>query len=144
MVAGIAVGRFLIPYSTCRGEPYTDTRLRFIRSRTTVSLPLAIGAERDNPCSRSTVVVDSNRSIILPGNACMRLLPLLLACVLSIGASTASAQEPSRPSDVSFFETKVRPLLMAHCYSCHSQDAEKLKGDLRLDRLSSDFADDAG
>ncbi len=34
---------------------------------------------------------------------------------------------------VEFFESHVRPLLVAKCYECHSADAKKLKGDLRLD-----------
>ena len=32
-----------------------------------------------------------------------------------------------------FFEKKIRPVLVTHCYSCHSADAEKLKGGLALD-----------
>src|SRR5262245_17112618 len=32
-----------------------------------------------------------------------------------------------------FFETKVRPALAEHCYSCHSQKAKKVKGGLLLD-----------
>ena len=35
-----------------------------------------------------------------------------------------------------FFEKKIRPTLVEHCYKCHSAEAEKkgeLKGDLRLD-----------
>ena len=35
-----------------------------------------------------------------------------------------------------FFEKKIRPALVEHCYKCHSAEAEKkgeLKGDLRLD-----------
>src|SRR5581483_10141730 len=32
-----------------------------------------------------------------------------------------------------FFEKHIRPLLVRHCYSCHSAEAEKLKGSLRLD-----------
>jgi hypothetical protein len=35
--------------------------------------------------------------------------------------------------DVAFFEKKIRPVLVAHCYPCHSAEAEKLKGGLRLD-----------
>ncbi|MDB6024882.1 MAG: Protein of unknown function (DUF1553)/Protein of unknown function (DUF1549)/Planctomycete [Verrucomicrobiales bacterium] len=35
--------------------------------------------------------------------------------------------------DFSFFETKIRPVLVEHCYKCHSAEAEKLKGKLRLD-----------
>ncbi len=34
---------------------------------------------------------------------------------------------------VEFFETKVRPVLVEHCHECHSHDAKKLKGGLRLD-----------
>ncbi len=32
-----------------------------------------------------------------------------------------------------FFEQKIRPVLVEHCYSCHSAEAEKLKGNLHLD-----------
>jgi hypothetical protein len=32
-----------------------------------------------------------------------------------------------------FFEKKIRPLFVEHCYKCHSRDAEKLKGGLLLD-----------
>src|SRR5437016_10550092 len=35
--------------------------------------------------------------------------------------------------DAEFFETKIRPLLVDHCYKCHSTHAEKLKGGLLLD-----------
>src|SRR5688572_11019864 len=34
---------------------------------------------------------------------------------------------------VEFFEKKIRPLLVEHCYKCHSAESEKLKGGLRLD-----------
>lgn len=32
-----------------------------------------------------------------------------------------------------FFEKKIRPVLVEHCYVCHSTGAKKLKGGLRLD-----------
>ncbi len=35
---------------------------------------------------------------------------------------------------MAFFENKVRPLLVKHCYECHSQEAGKRKGGLLLDR----------
>lgn len=35
--------------------------------------------------------------------------------------------------DIAFFEQKVRPVLVEHCYSCHSAEAKKLKGNLYLD-----------
>ncbi|MGV3483541.1 MAG: DUF1553 domain-containing protein [Planctomycetaceae bacterium] len=34
---------------------------------------------------------------------------------------------------VAFFEQKIRPVLVKHCYACHSSDAETLKGNLLLD-----------
>ena len=36
-------------------------------------------------------------------------------------------------ADVAFFEQKIRPVLVEHCYSCHSADATKLKANLYLD-----------
>ena len=37
------------------------------------------------------------------------------------------------PKQVKFFETKIRPVLVQHCYKCHSAKAGKTKGDLALD-----------
>jgi mono/diheme cytochrome c family protein len=37
------------------------------------------------------------------------------------------------PAGVAFFEQKIRPVLVEHCYSCHSAEAKKLKGNLYLD-----------
>ncbi len=50
------------------------------------------------------------------------------------GVLTASASEPDRASS-DFFETKVRPVLVEHCYACHSSQAKKLKGGLLLDTI---------
>src|SRR5256885_13610335 len=35
--------------------------------------------------------------------------------------------------DVDFFERKIRPVLVEHCYACHSTQAKKHKGGLLLD-----------
>ncbi len=35
--------------------------------------------------------------------------------------------------DVEFFETRIRPVLVRHCYECHSAAAAELKGGLRVD-----------
>ena len=51
------------------------------------------------------------------------------------GALTAThlpAAELSK-SDQTFFETKIRPLLVERCYQCHSHQSEKLRGGLLLD-----------
>src|SRR5437870_4030264 len=41
-----------------------------------------------------------------------------------------------RADDAEFFEKKIRPLFVEHCYECHSKDAKKLKGGLRVDGRS--------
>jgi len=47
-------------------------------------------------------------------------------------AAAATAQKgTAAPADFDFFEAKIRPLLAAHCYACHSDAAQE--GDLRLD-----------
>src|SRR5262249_7359713 len=52
----------------------------------------------------------------------------LVVLTVLVLAGPASADEGN-----DFFEKRIRPLLVEHCYSCHSADAKKLKGDLRLD-----------
>lgn len=55
---------------------------------------------------------------------------LLLTSLWSL--STLNAEDLS-PEDVTFFENKIRPVLVKHCYECHSADSEELGGGLRLD-----------
>ena len=37
------------------------------------------------------------------------------------------------PEQLAFFENKIRPLLIEHCYSCHSAEADEVAGGLLLD-----------
>jgi mono/diheme cytochrome c family protein len=50
--------------------------------------------------------------------------------ILLLASSSALAADPA---GITFFEQKVRPVLVEHCYSCHSAEAKKLKGNLYLD-----------
>ena len=55
-------------------------------------------------------------------------------CLLSIGK--AEGEQSFSAQDLQFFETKIRPVLVNRCYSCHSSaaaDSNKLKGGLRVD-----------
>lgn len=68
-----------------------------------------------------------------------------VALLLTVGALwgarvAASPDGPATARDAEY-EAQVRPFLARHCLACHG--AEKPKGDLRLDRLAPDFADDA-
>lgn len=63
---------------------------------------------------------------------------LLLLCVLAFGSSLAgrSAQAVEtewKPEQLEFFEREVRPLLIEHCYECHSVDAKRVEASLLLD-----------
>jgi len=55
--------------------------------------------------------------------------------LLSVGWTPlllSAADGPSK-QQVAFFEKHIRPVLVGHCYQCHSADAEELQGGLRLD-----------
>ena len=55
------------------------------------------------------------------------------AILLGSLAVGAVAAEIGETNGIEFFETRVRPVLVEHCYECHSAEAKKLKGGLRLD-----------
>eukprot|EP00913_Durusdinium_trenchii_P028327 g26555.t1 len=46
---------------------------------------------------------------------------------------TAKKQPVFAKADLEFFESKVRPLLKARCYQCHSGESKEIKAGLRLD-----------
>lgn len=50
-------------------------------------------------------------------------------------AKPADAQPAREPTadELAFFESKVRPVLAAKCYDCHSANSKKLKAGLRVD-----------
>jgi hypothetical protein len=54
----------------------------------------------------------------------MRSIWLLTALLLACAA---------RAEDFEFFENRIRPVLVDHCYKCHSAGSEKVKGGLLLD-----------
>lgn len=62
----------------------------------------------------------------------------LFYSAILVGAcgSTALSMPIGKMSGTEYFESKVRPLLVKHCYECHSEEAGKQKGSLLLDRES--------
>ncbi|MGZ0169595.1 MAG: DUF1553 domain-containing protein, partial [Planctomycetales bacterium] len=71
-------------------------------------------------------------------------LPVLIRLVLVVaafpvaiaGSRVTLAADPATsftPEQIEFFETKIRPLLVERCFSCHSAKAEKLKAGLYMD-----------
>ncbi|MEZ6061063.1 MAG: DUF1553 domain-containing protein [Planctomycetaceae bacterium] len=55
-------------------------------------------------------------------------LTLLTALIAAVPADLRAADER-----IEFFEKKIRPVLVKHCYSCHAADAENIRGGLLLD-----------
>ena len=63
------------------------------------------------------------------------LLPAHVA-IFAVALASAVAEESPDRSGLEFFEAKIRPVLAAKCYECHSAEAaagNKLKGKLLLD-----------
>ncbi|MBN72010.1 MAG: hypothetical protein CME32_22355 [Gimesia sp.] len=54
---------------------------------------------------------------------------LFLALPLALSAADADSDQ----AGLDFFEKKIRPVLIKHCYECHSAESKNLKGSLLLD-----------
>ncbi|MFT4688601.1 MAG: hypothetical protein ACI9OD_000799 [Limisphaerales bacterium] len=66
---------------------------------------------------------------------------ILVAGLLAPFPNSATAQS----AGLELFEKQIRPLLVEHCYECHSQTSKNLKGGLRLDsRLGWERGGDSG
>ena len=50
-----------------------------------------------------------------------------------LGESSLAQNDKSTEEQNRFFETKIRPQLIRHCYGCHSAKSGKIRGGLRLD-----------
>ncbi len=58
----------------------------------------------------------------------------LVAFSISLCSSLLLGQSTVRPPEShDFFESKIRPILVEHCYECHSANAKILQGGLRVD-----------
>jgi len=69
--------------------------------------------------------------------ATTRLVALLIAVGGPISGlcdeSGSKSVDPSDAARMEFFEKRIRPVLVEHCYSCHSAGAKEIKGGLQLD-----------
>jgi hypothetical protein len=62
----------------------------------------------------------------------MRYAILAIVILLSTGSSWAG-EPPVDRERLDFFETKIRPVLVQHCYECHAADSKMLRGGLLVD-----------
>jgi hypothetical protein len=65
----------------------------------------------------------------------LRTLQVLIVFI-SVGPLYAADREPL-PGELDFFESRIRPILVNHCYKCHSESSKQAKGGLRLDSRES-------
>jgi hypothetical protein len=70
----------------------------------------------------------------LPGRSRLLAFAVMLAALLLTSS-------PAVGADTTSYEKQIRPFLVQHCGACH--DGKKVKGDFRLDQLSSDFGNAA-
>ena len=58
---------------------------------------------------------------------------LILTGLMSVSPVNATEQKPTQ-EQIHFFESKIRPLLIKHCYDCHGVDTQE--SDLRVDTFA--------
>jgi hypothetical protein len=63
----------------------------------------------------------------------------MLIKLLFVLLTTAAMQAQVSPEGLKFFESKVRPLLVAQCHGCHSSKAKMAFGGLRMDQRAMFF-----
>lgn len=51
--------------------------------------------------------------------------------------STRAAESQPTPEAIEFFENRIRPVLVEHCYECHSAMANEVEGGLMLDNRAA-------
>ena len=66
---------------------------------------------------------------------CLKTLALIFVFSLYSTIEVAGEEEESDATreQIDFFEKKIRPLLVTHCFECHSAGSKKLQAGLRLD-----------
>ena len=72
-----------------------------------------------------------------------QMVPITLVVMATLPGAARSADD----AGVRFFENRIRPVLVKHCYRCHSiqaRDAKKLKGGLYLDSAAGIAAASGG
>ena len=73
-------------------------------------------------------------------NCVLGLVILFVGGISSRSAFADPAYDEPTAEQIEFFERRVRPVLVDHCYECHSADARRLEGGLRLDSRAAVLA----
>lgn len=73
------------------------------------------------------------RFVILRRAFALAVVFCALAVDRGLADETASAEQKPTPEAIEFFEARIRPVLLKHCYECHSSESKGVKGGLLLD-----------
>lgn len=85
-------------------------------------------------CMRSSKSLDSYSRLPADRSVCAARCAGVLVCVLSfLGMHELLAEETPNAEQIQFFESKVRPIFVEHCYECHSATADEVEAELLLD-----------
>jgi hypothetical protein len=86
------------------------------------------------------MVSQSSRSVSPHINLAIGAIAFALLCGARVSAEENPAAEQDKAKNaqaIAFFESKIRPVLVQHCYQCHSSTSGKSEGSLMLDTKSS-------
>jgi uncharacterized membrane protein len=74
-----------------------------------------------------------NRLLTIASATALAALTGITLAANNLPAPTASTTPALTAEQSQFFESKIRPILAANCYKCHSAEQGKAKGGLTLD-----------
>lgn len=69
----------------------------------------------------------------------LKTLSVISASLVCVLPANADERPPGKldAGDVEFFEAKIRPVLVKHCYECHSAESKTVQGGLLLDNANN-------
>ncbi|WP_299467116.1 DUF1553 domain-containing protein [uncultured Gimesia sp.] len=68
-----------------------------------------------------------------PGYFRIRIFVITSLMILGIVGLADAEDTPRKDRGIEFFEAKIRPVLIQHCYECHAADSKSIRGGLLLD-----------
>jgi hypothetical protein len=95
-----------------------------------ISLLRAVGSLISPPLETASIVALATVVLLSP-------VSLVRAQSTDVGGDSSTLLAPEA---VQFFESKIRPVLVEHCYRCHSSDGQAVRGGLSLDHRDAVLA----
>ena len=80
------------------------------------------------------MITSAPQSLRMSKYRCLMFILLLCGSLQPCHLFAASPNRKQDAEAVRFFESKIRPLLVEHCYACHSEESGEKQGGLLLDR----------